>query len=406
MRVLFTVSPWQTHYASMIPLGWALQAAGHEVRVLCARSQTPHVGAAGLLPVPVLDGMDVATWLRLQYYEQARAGLWPYPWLPPHPETGHPLTALDDFDAAEFQERTAPRLAERAARSFDSAVEFTRAWRPDIVLHDPASPEGQLAARVARIPAVLCLWGPVGTREPAHMSIVLPDHSASFPRYGLGEHHPDSATLAIDPCPASLEPPTSARRLRVRYVPYNGTAPVPKWTPVPARRPRVCVTWSTALTVISGPDSYLLPTILRGLRDVDCEVVVTATEHDAALLGKLPPDVRVVPRLPIQALLPHCDAVVHHGGSGSTLTSLWAGVPQLVTTFAAEQAATGTRTAATGAAIHLPGHHADSAAIGASVTALLSDRSYRSAAERLRGELAERPAPSALVTELEELAAA
>lgn len=86
MRVLFTLSSWPTHYASMVPLGWALQAVGHEARVLCTPSQTGWVSAAGLNPTPILDGMNVVRRLRLQYYHEARDGVWPYPWLPPPPD--------------------------------------------------------------------------------------------------------------------------------------------------------------------------------------------------------------------------------------------------------------------------------------------------------------------------------
>ncbi|TDC54729.1 DUF1205 domain-containing protein [Actinomadura sp. KC345] len=405
MRVLFTVSSWPTHYSAMVPLGWALQSAGHEVRVLCTPSQVRHVGEAGLSPVPVLDGMDVVLRLRLQYYQEAVDGLWPYPWLPPHPVTGEPLRDLGDFDADGHQADAAPDLAARAARSFDAAVEVSRAWRPDLVLHDPASLEGLLAARVCGVPGALCLWGPVSTHEAEHMRIVPTDHSGSFPRYGLGELSLDMIERVVDPCPASLDVPVPARRLPVRYVPYNGNAPVPAWLLEPPGRPRICVTWSTALSKVSGPDSYLLPEILRSLDGLGHEVIVTATAADVAALGVVPASVRVVEHAPLRALLPGCAAVVHHGGAGSAMTALWAGVPQLITTFAAEQAVTGERVAAADAGVHLPGHRADRAAIRAAARELVADDSYRKAAAGLREESMARPAPARLVRTLEELAA-
>jgi UDP:flavonoid glycosyltransferase YjiC (YdhE family) len=397
---MFTVSSWPTHYAAMVPLGWALQAAGHEVRVLCTPSQVNSVSAAGLNPTPILDGMDVPTHLRLQYYHEARDGLWPYPWLPPHPVTGAPLTDLGDFDPDDYG---APELAARAARSFDAAVQYAEAWHPDLVLHDPVSLEGLLAARMIGVPAALCLWGPVGTDEPEHMRIVPADHSRSFPRYGLGELSLDMIENAVDPCPASLAPPTRARRLGVRYVPFNGSGPVPSWLAQPPSRPRVCVTWSTGLTKVSGPNSFVLADVIRGLRDLQCEVVVTAISGDIAALGPVPPSVRVVENIPLKALLPTCAAVVHHGGSGSTLTSLWAGVPQLALTFAAEQTVAAERTAATGASIHMLGHLADPAAVGAAVGCLLGDGSYRDAASTLREEIMAKPTPARFIGDLARL---
>lgn len=409
MRVMLTVSSWPTHYASMVPLGWAFQAAGHDVRVLCPESQTNRVGGAGLTPVPVLGGMDVVTRLRLQYYREAVDGVWPYPWLPPHPVTGVPLADLGDFDAEGFRRDTAPVLAARAARGFDATVAFARAWRPELVLHDPASLEGLLAARVTGVPGIVSLWGPVGTREPEHMRIVPDDHSGSFPRHGLGELSLDMIDNAVDPCPGPLAPETRARRLPVRYVPYNGNAPAPPWLLEPPRRRRVCVTWSTALSTMSGPDSYLLPTLVDALGDTDFEIIVTATAQDAAALrtalGTVPPSVRVAEHLPLRVLVPSCDVIVHHGGSGSALTSLWAGVPQLIVTFASEQTATGRRVAAAGAARHLLGHRADRATVRHAVEEIASDSRFRSAAAALRAEMFQQPTPARLVDTLAELAA-
>jgi UDP:flavonoid glycosyltransferase YjiC (YdhE family) len=67
MRVLFTVSSWATHYAAMVPIGWALQAAAHEVRVLCSPSQVATLTGAGFIPVPLLDSPEDEVRLRLQY---------------------------------------------------------------------------------------------------------------------------------------------------------------------------------------------------------------------------------------------------------------------------------------------------------------------------------------------------
>jgi UDP:flavonoid glycosyltransferase YjiC (YdhE family) len=401
MRVLFTVSSWPTHYAAMVPIGWALQAAGHDVRVLCTPSQVTSLSGAGLISVPILDSPADEVRLRLQYFAEAVDGVWPYPWLPLHPVTGAQMDSLDDFDITEFRERLLPRIAARAAASFDAAVEYTRAFRPDLILHDPANLDGLLAGLVTGVRTALALWGPVGTAEPEHMRLVPEDISGSFVRYGLGPLDLSMITTVIDPCPASLEPPLTAERVPVRYVPYNGSAPAPRWLLDPTDLPRVCVTWSTALSAMSGPRSFLLPEVVRALDGLDAEVVLTATAQDVAKLGPVPPTVRVLERLPLRLLLPTCSAVVHHGGSGSLLTSLWAGVPQLLPTFAAEQAASATRLAAAGAGVHLPGHLADASTIRKAVDDLLTDESYRRSAARLRDEMRLRPSPVDLVDQLE-----
>ena len=403
MRVLFTVSSWATHYAAMVPLGWAMQAAAHDVQVLCTPSQATPLANAGLTPVPILDTPEDDVRLRLQAFHEARAGLWPYPWMPLHPLTGAPMDTLDDFDIAEYQERHAPVYAARAAASFDTAVGYARRWRPDLVLHDPANLEGLLAGRVLGIPTALCLWGPVGPAEPQHMRIVPEDISGSFDRYGAGPLVLDDIPTVIDACPADVAAPTSARRLTVRYVPYNGNGTAPEWVLDRPDRPRVCITWSTALASMSGPRSYLLPHLVKAVADLDVEVVLTATAEDVAALGSVPPSVRVLERMPLRLVLPSCAAVIHHGGSGSLLTAMWAGTPQLTVTFASEQTVAAQRVARTGASINMLGHEADVPSVRAAVDKILADRQHRDAARRLREELHDRPTPAQLVETLTDL---
>jgi UDP:flavonoid glycosyltransferase YjiC (YdhE family) len=404
VRVMFTVSSWPTHYASMIPLGWALQAVGHEVRVLCAPSQVTTVGNAGLIPVPVPSGMDIVTSNRLQYYWEAVRGVWPFPFLPLHPLTGERMGSLSDFDVAAYRRDVEPELMAGTSAGFDAAVDFARRWEPDLVLHDPTSLEGLLASRLVGVPAAMCLWGPVGTHETAHFQVVPPDPSGSFARYGGGEFDLGMISNVVDPCPPALAPRTKAARLDVRYMPYNGVSPAPLWLLDAPRRPRVCVTWSTALSTMSGPDSYLLPELVHALSDLDAEVMVTATAQDVAALGSLPPSVRVLERLPLRLLLPSCDVVVHHGGSGTAMTALCAGVPQLAITFIAETTLTGLRLANAGVGRHLLGHQASRGAVRSSVEALLSAASYRERAAQLRDEIALRPTMVDLVESLEKLA--
>lgn len=404
MRVLYSVSSWATHYAAAVPLGWALQAAGHEVRVLCPPSQSAPVANAGLLPVPVLDGMDVAVSNRMSYVREALASRWPYPWLPLHPITGEQMSALSDFDVQKYRETIEPQYARRAARGHDEAVRFARLWRPDLVVHDPVSSEGLLAARVLGVPAALALWGPVGTHEPDGLDILPQDLSHSFERYGCAPFGADAIEHVIDPCPGAIAPPVEGRRLAVRFVPYNGTGDAPEWCYRPADRPRVVVGWSTALTSMSGLQSAILPRIVEALGDLDLELVLTATARDVAALGAVPATVRVLERCPLRLLLAHSDLVLHHGGAGSAMTALAAGVPQLAITFAPEQSRVGGRLAAAGAGVQLPGYRATGEAIRAAAREILAGRKYQQAAGILREENLRRPTPAELVKRLEAMA--
>ncbi|MFE7135993.1 activator-dependent family glycosyltransferase, partial [Streptomyces sp. NPDC057638] len=60
MRVLFTAYAVRTHFFSMVPLAWAMSAAGHEVRVASQPGLVPDITGAGLTAVPL--GRDHQMW--------------------------------------------------------------------------------------------------------------------------------------------------------------------------------------------------------------------------------------------------------------------------------------------------------------------------------------------------------
>ncbi|MBL1106868.1 DUF1205 domain-containing protein [Streptomyces sp. 5-8] len=406
MRVLFTVSDWPTHYFPMVPLGWALQAAGQEVRVACAPSQARTLERAGLTPVPVLGDLDMVFLSRFKNLTDIKAGTWRYPGLPGlHPDTGEELESLDGFDFAGYAQECKRRIAGETGKGLAGVLAFARAWQPDLVVHDRHSMDGIFAARALGVPHVAHLWGPVGTEEDDPELHPLPvDYTRAFPRHGLPEMGPGLVEYVIDPCPPSLAPPTGATRLPVRYVPYNGPGAMAPWALEPPARPRVCVLWSNSVGRTYGTASYLVPRVVGALAGQDLDIVLPVHPDDVATLGELPDNVRVVEQFPLHLLLPTCDAIVHHGGAGCVMTAAAAGVPQLALTFGPEQDADGSRLAATGAGRHVTGDRATPELIRSAVTALLSDPSYRAAAARLRTENGARPAPDRLVPVLEHLA--
>src|SRR5262245_45932134 len=98
MRVLFSTSNWAGHYFAMVPLGWALQAAGYEVRVAGTTGLFEAVSGAGLTPVRVLQALDSMYASRMILYMEAVQGRRTLPGLPVHPETGEPVKDLAEFD--------------------------------------------------------------------------------------------------------------------------------------------------------------------------------------------------------------------------------------------------------------------------------------------------------------------
>jgi UDP:flavonoid glycosyltransferase YjiC (YdhE family) len=114
--------------------------------------------------------------------------------------------------------------------------------------------------------------------------------------------------------------------------------------------------------------------------------------------------VRVERFVPQGVLLPHVDAVAHHGGSGTMLGALAHGLPQLLLPHGADQFLNAEALVATGAGRRLLPEEISAEAVAEAVAALLGEPAYREAAAELAGEIAALPSPAETVPVLEQLA--
>lgn len=394
MRVLFTTWAAPGHLFPMVPLAWALQAAGHEVRVAGPPSCQESVVAAGLSGVRV--GEDAALKEKGKRPELAawgRPARWPSGW----------SANLDLLD--EDQRRIVRALYEKqsavAEVMLDDLVEFGRWWRPDLIVHDALSLAGPVLAAVLGVPCVGHGWEIGSTLHPPTGSSntePLPAYLELFARRGV---EPVEPARWIDPCPAAMRPAGGPplRRLATRCVPYNGASQHPDWLPKTTNRPRICLTAGVAGARYRDPDG---PDVLRltldALAATDAEIVLAPSGPMAQ--DKLPDQVRVARGVPFQMLLSTCDAVVHHGGAGTAVTSVVRGVPQLVVPPSpiCTEIGYGVERAGVGEMLD----RLDSTELLAKrVTELLAAReSYQRAAERVRADMATLPTPAGLVDQL------
>jgi MGT family glycosyltransferase len=128
-------------------------------------------------------------------------------------------------------------------------------------------------------------------------------------------------------------------------------------------------------------------------------VVTTGPAIDGAAL-KAPANVTVMARAPHRDVLEYAALVVTHGGHGTVMKALAAGVPMVLLPHGRDQADNAVRVTARGAGISLK-RSAEPSAIAQAVRRVLQNASYRAAAQQL-GEAVRRDAASdALVRELE-----
>lgn len=97
--------------------------------------------------------------------------------------------------------------------------------------------------------------------------------------------------------------------------------------------------------------AIVLDACIQALADLDADVVVGAGNQE--LPSPLPANFMPLDHAPGQVLARRADAMVHHGGHGSTLTALAAGTPALIIPTYSERESNARRAAALGAATYL-----------------------------------------------------
>ena len=132
-------------------------------------------------------------------------------------------------------------------------------------------------------------------------------------------------------------------------------------------------------------------------------VITLGTNGDPAALGPPPANVQVHRFVPQGRVLPLCDAVICHCGSGTMLGALAHGLPLLVLPQGADQYTNADLLAATGASRTLQPQDTDPGQIRRCIVELLEDAEPRAAALRLRAELDAMPPPDAAIERIEAL---
>jgi UDP:flavonoid glycosyltransferase YjiC (YdhE family) len=104
----------------------------------------------------------------------------------------------------------------------------------------------------------------------------------------------------------------------------------------------------------------------------------------------------------VDALAATTHAMIHHGGSGSMMAALAAGIPQLVLPFVGDEF--GNARAVAGRGVGLDIDIDRERVTPAVVRRLIDDASLRTAAAEVRAEVASMPSPADLVPRLVDLA--
>jgi MGT family glycosyltransferase len=186
----------------------------------------------------------------------------------------------------------------------------------------------------------------------------------------------------------------------VRYVgPELGD---PAWASgaaaVPDREPLVLVAFSTTYM----GQERLLRRIIRAMKGVPARAVVTTGPSLDPKSFDAPPNVEVCASASHAELLRHASLVVTHGGHGTLVRALAAGVPVLVMPMGRDQSDNAVRAKHIGAGVRVS-RHASTFAIRRAITSALADESLHANARHARDEIARESRGDRAVEELETL---
>jgi UDP:flavonoid glycosyltransferase YjiC (YdhE family) len=311
----------------------------------------------------------------------------------------HPDLHDQDFSMTMFADVAAEFVA-------PTMIEQCERLRPDLVIYEAMNTGAGVAASVLGIPAaafaILLASSFYGS---LHTATVEYQHSMWLQR----DRTPPAgngllAAVLINPAPPTLRQASAGetRTIAIRPVAYNeASAEVPAWLTAPRTRPRVYITLGT----VSFGAVEVLSRAVAEIAAFDVDVLVTVgPEGEPAALGEVPDNVRVERFVAQSAVLPLVDLIVHHGGTGTVLSALEVGLPQLLLPQGADQFVNAEILTAVGAARALPNDAQRPGAIGEAVRELLGNAPERQAAMRLRDEIAAMPSPGDVVPALVKLA--
>lgn len=365
-RILFVSAPLVGHVLPLVPLARAFQASGHTVVVATSEAALAAVPS----DLPARDIGDGTSFNRILLATMARS-----PWLVP----------------AELKGKAGERFAGRlfgavSAHLLPGLDRLAAQFHPDLIVFESLAAAGALIDDPA--PRVLF-------ENSLYAGLDLLQACVSSPALQVatsdGRFRMTAPARILTLQPPSMRAAENDGAWPIR--PQNDTGRLAKSPELPApERPRLLVTRST----VGGPGaSGYMAAVVKIAADLDAEIVLA---HPPAAVGKRAQhaaNVRVTDWIPLTSELPRSAAIVHHGGSGTTLAALEAGVPQLVVRGAGDRTHNAEVVQRSGAGLAGP-----SRLTPALLKRLLTDQTLAARATAVGAEIAAMPAARDLVDPL------
>jgi len=382
VRILFTFAGGNGHFEPLVPIARAAKAAGHIVTFAGRHQMVPAIEAAG--------------------FSVFATGA---------PESGVPeRIPLRPLSAEREDRDLRDGFADRLARGRAADIlALCAAWRPDLIVCDEVDFGSVIAAERIRLPYATVIVIAAGSF--VRRGLVAEPLNKLRAEHGLPPD-PDLAMLSrylvLSPFPPSYRDPAfllpaTAHSIRPLTLDPTRNETAPPWI---TRLNGALAVYFTLGTVFNLESGDLFARVLAGLRELPINVIATVgREIDPEEFGPQSANIHIERYIAQSLILPHCNAVVSHGGSGSVIGALVHGLPSVLVPMGADQPLNAARCADLGVARVLDAVEATPETVREAVATVLADPTYRRAAERMRDEIAALPGPAYAVMLLERLVA-
>ena len=388
LRVLFTTQPGLGHLFPLLPVADGLRSRGHDVAFATSASFGRDVAAAG--HTHFTAGLDWVTADMASHFPEIAS-------VAPGPER-------------YVVGRTVVFAGRTAVDAVPDLLAIVDRWRPDLIVNEAAEYSGAICAELRELPHAVVRTDS-GSSSYADRHVVSDALSGTRRHFGLAGD-PDVETpfryLQLSFAPPGLDEraedgaPT-CHRLRPIPTRMSENHAAPAWRNGDGTRSDRPLVYVTLGTVYNSPT--LLATILEGLAAEPLDLLLTiGPRADPEQLGRLPSNVRVAQWVPQDEVLPHCDAVVTHGGYGTVSAALRHGLPLVMLPISADQPLNARRCRELGVSITIAADERTPDRIRASTVDVLGNPAYRQAAQRVAAEARLRPGLDHALDLLETLA--
>lgn len=275
-----------------------------------------------------------------------------------------------------FARLAAAAMLPELARAYDE-------WKPDFVLREPCEYASAVLAKRRSMPTATVAIslasaeaGSILAAEPA-----LEDHEPGLTNF-------IRALPYVTRFPRSLDPKLFGNTIRFREPVVDAAESLPDWWGG-STAPLVYLTFGTVFGHMSFAGD-VFRVALEAVAEIEARVLLTVGhKFDVCELGPVPSNTHVEAWVDQYDVFGTAAVVVCHGGSGTSLGALSAGLPLVVHPMFADQFINAQIIAAAGACVVVKSK--DAGDLTTAIQTVLADDSYRHCARRIAVEMAALP---------------